>query len=68
MAKDNPEVATAQYKASTLDASRTVTERFLEAQTPSKNLVQGKLRTHMWRRRLATPFRKLINSESPSCA
>ena len=45
-----------------------MTERFLEAQTPSKNLVQGKLRTHMWRRRLATPFRKLINSESPSCA
>ena len=46
----------------------TVAGSFLEISTPSKNLVQGKLRTHLWRRQLATPFRKLINSASPSCA
>ena len=41
---------------------------FLEVSTPSKNLAQGKLRTHLWRRLRTTPFRKLIYSESPSCA
>ncbi|MDR6207805.1 transposase [Paraburkholderia graminis] len=48
--------------------AETVAACFLEVSTPSKNLAQGKLRTHLWRRLRATPFRKLIHSESPSCA
>jgi hypothetical protein len=48
--------------------AETVAACFLEVSTPSKNLAQGKLRTHLWRRLRATPFRKLIYSESPSCA
>jgi transposase len=48
--------------------AETVAVSFLEARTPSKNLAQGKLRTHLWRRLQATSFRKLIKSESPSCA
>ena len=38
----------------------TVAVSFLEASTPSKNLAQGKLRTHLWRHLRVTPFRKLI--------
>jgi transposase len=48
--------------------AETVAVCFLEVSTPSKNLAQGKLRTHLWRRLRTTPFRKLIYSESPSCA
>jgi transposase len=48
--------------------AETVAACFLEVSTPSKNLAQGKLRTHLWRRLRTTPFRKLIYSESPSCA
>jgi len=48
--------------------AETVAVCFLEVSTPSKNLAQGKLRTHLWRRLRTTPFRKLIYSESPSYA
>ena len=48
--------------------AETVAVCFLEVSTPSKNLAQGKLRTHLWRRLRTSPFRKLIYSESPSCA
>jgi hypothetical protein len=38
---------------------------FLEVGTPSKNLAQGDLRTHLWRHFRVTPYRKLIASEPP---
>ena len=34
-------------------------------QPRQKNLAQGDLRTHLWRHLRVTPFRKLIQSESP---